>query len=102
MFSLFVENFLGKAFEGHTKGYFWMVVKAPNRFLFNKAMKKIMQIDEDAFHTLNGIPLERWSKHAYDSWVKSPYTTNNLCESFNKWINKLRDKPILTLVDGIR
>ena len=51
---------------------------------------------------MEDIPTYEWSKHAFDPRTKSPHITNNVCEFFNEWVDKLRDKPILTLVNGIR
>ena len=34
--------------------------------------------------------------------MKCDHVTNNFTESFNAWIGKLKEKPILTLVDGLR
>ena len=40
-------------------------------------------------------------KASFDLRAKSPHITNNVGKSFNNWIGKLRDKPIVQLVDGL-
>lgn len=34
--------------------------------------------------------------------MKSDHVTNNMTESFNKWVDEVRDKPILTILEHIR
>ena len=61
-----------------------------------------MKLDDSAYRHLMKIVVSKWLKHAFDKATKSPHITNNACKSFNEWINKFRDKPITTLVDGLR
>ncbi|XP_025625801.1 uncharacterized protein [Arachis hypogaea] len=81
---------------------FWMAVKAPNEFLFKKAMEKMKTFDNNAYQYLMDIPLHTWSTHAFYTNHKSPHITNNVCESFNAWIDNLRSMTVLKLVDGLR
>lgn len=34
--------------------------------------------------------------------MKSDHVTNNMTESLNKWVDEVRDKPILTILEHIR
>ncbi|XP_016195850.1 uncharacterized protein LOC107636893 [Arachis ipaensis] len=81
---------------------FWMAVKALNEFLFKKKMEKMKIFDNDAYQYLMDIPLHTWSTHAFYTNHKSPHITNNVCESFNAWIDNLRSMSVLKLVDGLR
>ena len=78
-----LNNFKAKHPKVILRDYFWIVVTAPNLFLFNKAMEKLKQMDKLAHKYLEDIPTYRWSKHAFDPRTKSPHITNNVCESFN-------------------
>ena len=48
------------------------------------------------------IPAAQWSKSGFDHHVKSDHVTNNMTESFNKWVDEVRDKPVLTILEHIR
>lgn len=81
---------------------FWTAVKAPNEFIFKKAMEKLKTYDMQAYQFLMDIPLHTWSRHAFHESYKSPHITNNVCESFNQWIDDFRSMTVLNLVDGLR
>ncbi|KAF7826798.1 hypothetical protein G2W53_017962 [Senna tora] len=84
------------------RAFFRMAVKATNEFIFRKAMEKMKKHNENAYQYLMDMPLHTWSKHAFHESCKSPHITNNVCESFNDWINELRSMTVLNLVDGLR
>ncbi|RYQ99491.1 hypothetical protein Ahy_B07g087428 isoform A [Arachis hypogaea] len=46
--------------------------------------------DNDAYQYLMDIPLYTWSTHAFYTNHRSSHITNNVCESFNAWIDNLR------------
>ncbi|KAH7860159.1 hypothetical protein Vadar_010052 [Vaccinium darrowii] len=81
---------------------FWKAARAYCRRDFNMAMDIIKEYSVDAHEYLSKLEPHEWSKHAFDDRVKSDHITNNFAESFNNWIGKLRNKPILTLLEGIR
>lgn len=81
---------------------FWKAARAYCRRDFNMAMDSIKEYSVDAHEYLSKLEPHEWSRHAFDDRVKSDHITNNFAESFNNWIGKLRNKPILTLLEGIR
>ncbi|KAL5770913.1 hypothetical protein ACOSP7_015067 [Xanthoceras sorbifolium] len=58
--------------------------------------------DLDAYNYMTNIPVRHWSRHAFDGHVKSNLMTNNISEVFNSWIDKIRAKPVLTLLEELR
>lgn len=48
------------------------------------------------------IPVYMWIRHAYALKVKGDHITNNMIESFNQWIDDLRNKIILSLLEVSR
>lgn len=48
------------------------------------------------------LPQLLWMRSKFLEKIKCDFITNNLVESWNKWIKDLKDHPIVDLVDGIR
>ncbi|KAF9623114.1 hypothetical protein IFM89_037516 [Coptis chinensis] len=58
--------------------------------------------DKDAKAWLdNAKPVQTWARSQFDHTSKSDHITNNFSESFNKRILELREKPIVTFIDGL-
>jgi hypothetical protein len=55
-----------------------------------------------AHHWMMQIPVEAWARHAFDTTCKTDLVVNNLSEVFNKMILDVRNKPIRTMLDGIK
>ncbi|KAF6153496.1 hypothetical protein GIB67_027363 [Kingdonia uniflora] len=55
----------------------------------------------DAKSWLDREPAEYWCKPHFDSTIKCEHITNNLSESYNNWIIKLRDKPLHKFIEGM-
>ncbi|XP_043697286.1 uncharacterized protein LOC122648089 [Telopea speciosissima] len=96
------SNFKEKFPDVWLKIQFWVAAKAPNEFLFQKAMQKILLCDKEAHDWLMRSHPSTWSRHAFDFSCKSDHITNKMIESFNNWIGDVRSKPILSLIDEIR
>lgn len=65
-------------------------------------MKDIQDIDTTAFEWLRKLNPKYWSIHVFDKFIKYDHTTNNINKSRNAWISKMRNAPIITLVEYIR
>ncbi|PKI45776.1 hypothetical protein CRG98_033783 [Punica granatum] len=62
----------------------------------------IHRLNKDAAKWLNDIPVDKWSRSAFDTVCKNQAVTSNMCEQFNGAILKYRGKPIITMLEGIR
>ena len=51
---------------------------------------------------LLSILLHQWARHAFNDDAKSDDITNNMTESFNAWLGKVRGLPIFRILDAIR
>ena len=69
---------------------------------FDKAMASLKKDCELAYKWLMQIPIETWCRHAFDTNCKTDLVVNNLSEVFNKMILDVRNKPIQTMIDGIK
>jgi hypothetical protein len=57
---------------------------------------------EEAYNCLTQIPPETWERHLFDTNCKTDLVVNNISEVFNKMILNVRNKPIRTMLEGIR
>ena len=69
---------------------------------FDTAMAALKNDCEEAYEWLVKIPPETWARHLFDTNCKTDLTVNNLSEVFNKMILDVRNKPIRTMLEGIR
>ena len=84
------------------KEMFYACAKATTVSGFEDEMKKLKEVDENAFKWLVDKPPSQWSKSHFSTFTKTDMVLNNLCESFNNLILDARDKPILTMLEKIR
>ncbi|XP_050233596.1 uncharacterized protein LOC126682088 [Mercurialis annua] len=97
------SNFIKQFPEISLRPKFWMAARSTTGFSFWAVMKEIQKIDNGkASKWLLKIKLKHWCKHAFTKDAKSDLISNNMSESFNAWIGKLRGMPITTLLDCFR
>ncbi|XP_060668073.1 uncharacterized protein LOC107412125 [Ziziphus jujuba] len=94
-------------FKSHFPGLkvrnlFWAASRSTNIKDFSIAMEGIKAVDLGAYTWLKDIPVDSWSNPAFETDVKMDHATNNLTESFNSQIDRIRNKPILQLVESLR
>jgi hypothetical protein len=65
-------------------------------------MDELKNMNSDAFEYLHKIDPSVWSRAWFTEGTKSNLLQNNICECFNSYILKVRDKPILTMLEMIR
>ncbi|KAF3622794.1 hypothetical protein FXO38_31089 [Capsicum annuum] len=84
---------------------FWTAVKAYNEQDFWQVMNEMKEINKYAYNWLLydcKELLESWARHKFDEHVKNDHVTNNMTESFNAFVVKVREKPILIMLEWIR
>ncbi|KAM0857193.1 hypothetical protein ACQ4PT_048645 [Festuca glaucescens] len=69
---------------------------------FDRAMAAMKADCEHAYNWLLHIPVETWARHAFDTNCKTDLVVNNISEVFNKMILDVRNKPIRTMLEGLR
>ncbi|KAI9160652.1 hypothetical protein LWI28_010346 [Acer negundo] len=82
--------------------FVWNASNKSTKAEFKEEISKLKEVNEDAYNYMMGIPLQHWALHAFDYYVKSEHTTNNLSECFNGWVDKYRAQPTLSLMESIR
>lgn len=48
------------------------------------------------------IPPKMWSRPAFSTYPQCDLQVNNICEAFNRAILEYRDKPIISLIEGLK
>src|SRR3954467_5800137 len=56
----------------------------------------------EAYAWLLKIPAETWARHLFDTNCKTDLVVNNISEVFNRMIMNVRNKPIRTMLEGVR
>ena len=65
-------------------------------------MEALKKESEEAWKWLSNIPVHTWARHRMDTICKTNLVVNNLSEVFNRIILDVRNKPIRTMLEGIR
>ncbi|KAM3295464.1 hypothetical protein ACQJBY_038010 [Aegilops geniculata] len=69
---------------------------------FQLGMESMKAECKEAWKWMSRIPPKAWSRHAMDTNCKTDLVVNNLSEVFNKYILDVRNKPIVTMINGIK
>ena len=80
----------------------WMATRATTIPDQDKAMNQIKSYDIEAWKDLERLNPTAWTRYAFKVNTKCDLQVNNMCEAFNNVIMEYRDKPIITLLEGIR
>ncbi|KAF9602661.1 hypothetical protein IFM89_030549, partial [Coptis chinensis] len=73
-----------------------MTYKLPE---LTRILGTINKTDSAALDWLDNEPRECWARAHFDWTSKCDELTNNFSESFNSWILKIRDKPLVQFID---
>ena len=89
---------LGKknGFKGEKlKGLFWDVVKCPNEEQLKGKLKAIQNESIEAYQDLMNRDPKPFCRAYIEPWCKFDMIDNNICETFNSYIRKAREKLLL-------
>ncbi|KAK8716374.1 hypothetical protein V6N13_043686 [Hibiscus sabdariffa] len=98
LYNNFNELHKGKAL----KDVVWKAARASYLREFETAMDQLKTLSIPAYEWINKINPAQWFRSHLSTRNKCDMLLNNLCESFNKVILEVRDKPILTMMEVIR
>ncbi|KAH7844546.1 hypothetical protein Vadar_029198 [Vaccinium darrowii] len=98
LLSNFQKRFRGVSYEEN----FWDCSKATYVAIFEEAMARMKEEDEEAHHWLTLEPPQYWSRSHFRDIVKCDMVCNNLCEAFNKALLEATGKPIIEMLELIR
>lgn len=92
------EKFCGKVYDENL----WPAADAWQIEQFEKHMSKMLAADPDVHTYLTENHPNLWMRCKFNEITKVDYVTNNLAESFNNWIRKIKAMNVGDLVDKIR
>jgi len=96
------NNFRKKYPGKKLKELMWKAAKATYFQAWEREMKEIRKVSEEAYKYLLKIPQKHWSKSRFSFNSKCDVLVNNMSETFNSVIIGPRGKPIVTMFEDIK
>ena len=84
------------------KEQLWVATSLYTEYEFNDHMEVLKNMNKGAYEFLNEVDPSTWSRAWFSDYPKCNLLVNNICECFNSYILKTREKPILTMLEMIR
>ncbi|WJX78055.1 hypothetical protein P8452_61314 [Trifolium repens] len=84
------------------KQVLWMAARATTIPAWERAMQRMKSLNENAWKDMMAIPAKFWSRSHFKTDTQCDLQVNNMFEAFNRAILEYRDKPIITLLEGIK
>ena len=84
------------------KNLFWKASQTLNFNEFQHTMRRIETLNKDAYEWLSAIEPKHWTRSKFDHRTKVEHVINNFVEPINDWLDVLRFKPPISLLEGIR
>jgi transposase-like protein len=94
----FKKKFRGKVFDDHL----WAAAYSWNPYLFGKHWAEMEEAKPAATNYLRQWHKKLWTRSQFCTICKVDYVTNNLAESFNKWIKDLKAMNLDDFMDKLR
>ncbi|XP_073219727.1 uncharacterized protein [Cicer arietinum] len=84
------------------KELMWKATKSTSHQAWEREMKELRKVNEEAYKYLVKIPPRFWSKSRFSFNFKCDVFVNNMSETFNSVIIGPRGKPIVTMFEDIK
>ncbi|GAU50110.1 hypothetical protein TSUD_374590 [Trifolium subterraneum] len=84
------------------KQVFWMAPRVTTVPTWERAMNRLKVMNEKAWKDMMDVPPAMWTRSHFKLDTQSDLQVNNMCEAFNRAMLEYRDKPIITLLEGIK
>ncbi|KAK1266737.1 hypothetical protein QJS04_geneDACA014618 [Acorus gramineus] len=98
LYQNFKKKYPGELFER----LIWNCANSYNTPSFQWHLREIKSASSNAATYLEGLTAQAWSRSQFTPNARIGYVTNNISKSFNAWINKTRQMPIVEMVETIR
>jgi hypothetical protein len=84
------------------KEQLWAAASSYTEYEFNDHMAVLKKMNEGAYEFLNEVDPSTWCRAWFSDYLKCNLLVNNICECFNSYILKAREKAILTMLEMVR
>ncbi|XP_058759822.1 uncharacterized protein LOC131633127 [Vicia villosa] len=84
------------------KEVMWATARATTVPQLERSMEKMKLLDEGAWKDMMNTLAKFWTRAHFRTDTKCDMQVNNMCEAFNIAVLEHRDKPIITLLEGIK
>ncbi|WVY91979.1 hypothetical protein V8G54_037493 [Vigna mungo] len=98
LYSNFRKQYPGK----DLKRLMWSAATASYPELWESEMRKIKEVNLEAYKYLIAIPPRYWSRSRFTQSAHCDTLVNNMCEGFNSVLLHSRCKPIISMLEDIR
>ncbi|XP_027907647.1 uncharacterized protein LOC114166966 [Vigna unguiculata] len=98
LYADFRKRFPGK----NLKRLMWSAASATHPEAWEQEMRKIKEINVEAFKYLIAIPPRYWSRSRFTPSAQSDTIVNNMLKAFNSVLVTTRTKPIIKMLEEIR
>ncbi|CAK8532062.1 unnamed protein product [Lathyrus sativus] len=80
----------------------WSAARATTIPVWERAVQRLKSLKEAAWKDMLDIPTHLWTRSHFKTYSKCDLQVNSMCEGFNRKILECMDKPIITLLEGIK
>ncbi|XP_058746445.1 uncharacterized protein LOC131619357 [Vicia villosa] len=80
----------------------WRAARATTIPGWERAMNHMKELNAKAWKDMMDVPAACWSRSHFKTDTHSDLQVNNMCEAFSRAILEYMDKPIITLLEGIK
>ncbi|XP_058733419.1 uncharacterized protein LOC131605035 [Vicia villosa] len=84
------------------KEVLWRAARVTTVPAWERAMEHMKLLEPNAWKDMKAVPAACWSIAHFKTDTQCDLQVNNMCEAFNRAILEYRDKPIITLLEGIK
>ncbi|XP_072084358.1 uncharacterized protein [Arachis hypogaea] len=95
------KNFIKHFKDEETKQLVWECARCTTHTELGAAMEKLKRVSIPAWEYMQKFELAVWCKAYFSHGSKVDNITNNMCEVWNAKIVEHREKPILTMCEGL-
>jgi hypothetical protein len=96
------ENWKKRYPGAEMKEVMWLAARATTVPDWERTMQRMKGLNENAWKDMMKLPPGTWTRSAYNTNSQCDLQVNNMCEAFNKAILEHRDKPIITMLEGLK
>ncbi|XP_020094138.1 uncharacterized protein LOC109714112 [Ananas comosus] len=98
LYSNFKKRFRGDILKKHL----WGAARGYTSSAFQYHMERVQMADSRVVDYLRENHGHVWSRSLFGIDAKCKQETNNISETFNSWISKERNRPVIDMMDAIR